>query len=180
MSPPPAKATSGFDELLLQRRRQIDDALDLMLPPADDPPEQLHQAMRHSVQAGGKRLRPFMVLKSCMMLGGKQSDAMAAAGAVEMIHNFTLTLTPFLSQVDPYTYDSPSTLVLLTTFLSQVGRYETAAPWPSHINLTTLSWHGYLTVTSTFFFFFFFFVDWSFPNNLRLLMLSQIAEQETP
>ena len=54
-------------------------------------PKQLYDASAHLIIHGGKRLRPFMVLKSCMMLGGKQSDAMAAAGAVEMIHNFTLT-----------------------------------------------------------------------------------------
>ena len=54
-------------------------------------PKQLYDASAHLIIHGGKRLRPFMVMKSCMMLGGKQSDAMAAAGAVEMIHNFTLT-----------------------------------------------------------------------------------------
>ena len=54
-------------------------------------PKQLYDASAHLIIHGGKRLRPFMVLKSCMMLGGKQSDAMAAASAVEMIHNFTLT-----------------------------------------------------------------------------------------
>ena len=54
-------------------------------------PKQLYDASSYLIVHGGKRLRPFMVMKSCMMLGGKQSDAMAAAGAVEMIHNFTLT-----------------------------------------------------------------------------------------
>ena len=53
-------------------------------------PKQLYDASAHLIIHGGKRLRPFMVLKSCMMLGGKQTDAIAAASAVEMIHNFTL------------------------------------------------------------------------------------------
>ena len=53
-------------------------------------PNQLYDAASHLILHGGKRLRPFLVLKSCQMLGGKQSDAMAAASAVEMIHNFTL------------------------------------------------------------------------------------------
>ncbi len=39
---------------------------------------------------GGKRLRPYMVIKSCQILGGKSSNAMIAASAVEMVHNFTL------------------------------------------------------------------------------------------
>ena len=53
-------------------------------------PKQLYDAASHLILHGGKRLRPFLVLKSCQMLGGRQSDAMAAASAVEMIHNFTL------------------------------------------------------------------------------------------
>ena len=50
-------------------------------------PKQLYDAASHLILHGGKRLRPFLVLKSCQMLGGRQSDAMAAASAVEMIHN---------------------------------------------------------------------------------------------
>ncbi|MEO2220343.1 MAG: polyprenyl synthetase family protein, partial [Nitrosopumilus sp.] len=38
----------------------------------------------------GKRLRPYMVIRSCQILGGKSSDAMISASAVEMVHNFTL------------------------------------------------------------------------------------------
>jgi len=53
-------------------------------------PKQLYDAASHLILHGGKRLRPFLVLKSCQMLGGRQSDAIAAASAVEMIHNFTL------------------------------------------------------------------------------------------
>ena len=54
-------------------------------------PKQLYDASSHLIVHGGKRLRPFMVLKSSTMLGGRQSDAMAVAGSVETIHNFTLT-----------------------------------------------------------------------------------------
>ena len=39
---------------------------------------------------GGKRLRPYMVIRSCQILGGKVINAMLAASAVEMVHNFTL------------------------------------------------------------------------------------------
>jgi len=53
-------------------------------------PKQLYDAASHLILHGGKRLRPFLVLKSCQMLGGRQSDAIVAASAVEMIHNFTL------------------------------------------------------------------------------------------
>ena len=53
-------------------------------------PTQLYDAASYLIVNGGKRLRPFMVMKSCEILGGKLKDAMPAACAVEMIHNFTL------------------------------------------------------------------------------------------
>ena len=53
-------------------------------------PIQLYKAAVHLIVNGGKRLRPYMVLKSCHLLGGKSRNAISAAGAIEMIHNFTL------------------------------------------------------------------------------------------
>ncbi|MCV0393169.1 MAG: polyprenyl synthetase family protein [Nitrosopumilus sp.] len=53
-------------------------------------PKKLYEAAGHLIINGGKRLRPYMVIKSCQILGGKVSNAMPAASAVEMIHNFTL------------------------------------------------------------------------------------------
>jgi len=44
----------------------------------------------HQVKMGGKRLRPFLVVKSCELLGGKMEDAAPAAVSVELLHNFTL------------------------------------------------------------------------------------------
>jgi len=53
-------------------------------------PSQLYKAAAHLIVNGGKRLRPYMVVKSCQVLGGKTKEAITAAGAVEMVHNFTL------------------------------------------------------------------------------------------
>jgi len=53
-------------------------------------PLELYKAASYLIQSGGKRLRPFMVIKSCEILGGRKNQAIAAACAVEMIHNFTL------------------------------------------------------------------------------------------
>ena len=53
-------------------------------------PKMLYDAAGHLIVNGGKRLRPYMVVKSCQILGGKTSTAMPAASAVEMVHNFTL------------------------------------------------------------------------------------------
>jgi len=53
-------------------------------------PAELYRASAHLIINGGKRLRPYLVIKSCQMLGGTTRDAMPAAAAIEMIHNFTL------------------------------------------------------------------------------------------
>ena len=53
-------------------------------------PKKLYDAAGHLIIHGGKRLRPYMVIRSCQILGGKSFNAMPAASAVEMVHNFTL------------------------------------------------------------------------------------------
>ena len=53
-------------------------------------PKKLYDAAQHLIVHGGKRLRPYMVIRSCQVLNGKISNAMPAASAVEMVHNFTL------------------------------------------------------------------------------------------
>lgn len=53
-------------------------------------PAALYEAAGHLMAHGGKRLRPYMVIQTCCMMGGRTEDALAAAGAVEMIHNFSL------------------------------------------------------------------------------------------
>lgn len=53
-------------------------------------PKELYQASSHLMRTGGKRLRPFIVIKTCEMLGGSMKRALPAAAAVELVHNFTL------------------------------------------------------------------------------------------
>lgn len=53
-------------------------------------PSELYSASAHYINSGGKRLRPFMVVKSCEMFGGTKIKALPAAASVEMIHNFSL------------------------------------------------------------------------------------------
>lgn len=57
---------------------------------ADGRPKELYQASSHYIRTGGKRLRPFMAIKSCELLGGTIKRALPAAAAVELVHNFTL------------------------------------------------------------------------------------------
>ena len=53
-------------------------------------PRELYDASKHLIDAGGKRLRPFLVLKSCEIVGGEAGVALPVAAAIEFIHNFTL------------------------------------------------------------------------------------------
>jgi geranylgeranyl diphosphate synthase type I len=53
-------------------------------------PAKLYDASKHLIEAGGKRLRPFLVLKACEMVGGNREDALPVAAAVELLHTFTL------------------------------------------------------------------------------------------
>ena len=53
-------------------------------------PETLYGPMKYAMSSGGKRLRPLLVLTACEAVGGKTSDALNAAAALELVHNFTL------------------------------------------------------------------------------------------
>ena len=53
-------------------------------------PHELYSAASHLIVSGGKRLRPYMVMKSCEMLGGNTKNTINASSAIEMVHNFTL------------------------------------------------------------------------------------------
>ena len=72
------------------RRAEVDAALDRALPPQDAPPPRIHAAMRYAVFAGGKRLRPILVLAGCEASGGETSSAHDLACAVEMVHTYSL------------------------------------------------------------------------------------------
>jgi geranylgeranyl diphosphate synthase type II len=76
--------------VMTERRRQVDEALERWLPQQEDHPPVIHEAMRYSVFAGGKRLRPILALLACEAVGGNAEDAMPAAAALEMIHTYSL------------------------------------------------------------------------------------------
>ncbi len=68
----------------------VDEALEKYLPRQNDLPFTLHKSMHYSVFAGGKRVRPILVLAACEAAGGDAEDAMPAACAMEMIHTYSL------------------------------------------------------------------------------------------
>jgi len=75
---------------LKERCTLVDEALDRYLPPADELPQSIHKSMRYSVFAGGKRVRPILLLAACDAVGGDIGNAMPAACAMEMIHTYSL------------------------------------------------------------------------------------------
>ena len=78
-------------ETLEQGQHIIDQALEKLLPPATQRPESIHQAMRHSVFAGGKRLRPILCMEAARMVSGKLPPAIEELGsALEMLHTYSL------------------------------------------------------------------------------------------
>src|SRR6476620_6404569 len=78
-------------QTLEQGRLLTDRALEQLLPAADQRPSSIHQAMRHSVFAGGKRLRPILCMEAGRMLAGSLPSGIEDLGAaLEMLHTYSL------------------------------------------------------------------------------------------
>jgi geranylgeranyl diphosphate synthase type I len=81
-------SSEPIKDKLASNATRVDAYIDSVLKPRR--PEMLYEASRHLISAGGKRLRPFLVLKSCEAVGGKAEEALPFAAALEILHNFTL------------------------------------------------------------------------------------------
>jgi geranylgeranyl diphosphate synthase type II len=76
---------------LVARQKEVDRALDRFLPRESTPPATIHKAMRYSLFAGGKRLRPVLCLAAAEACGGKAAGAvLPLACALECIHTYSL------------------------------------------------------------------------------------------
>ena len=78
------------EETLARYAPRVEEALVEALPSGPDTPPDLLEAMRYSLMAGGKRLRPILVLLAAEACGADPRDALPAACAVEMIHTYSL------------------------------------------------------------------------------------------
>src|SRR5215475_9862977 len=83
-------AADDLQQYLTARRTAIDAALLATLPSPPSCPPAVAEAMRYSVSAGGKRLRPILCLASAEAVGGDWRQAMPAACAIEFIHTYSL------------------------------------------------------------------------------------------
>ena len=77
-----------FKAYMLDKINTVNRALDAAVALRE--PRKLHEAMRYTLLAGGKRIRPVLCLAACSLIGGSEATAIPAACAVEMIHNMSL------------------------------------------------------------------------------------------
>ncbi|GMI94065.1 geranyl(geranyl)diphosphate synthase 11, geranylgeranyl pyrophosphate synthase 1 [Hibiscus trionum] len=77
-----------FKSYMVHKANSVNQAMDSAVSLRD--PVKIHEAMRYSLLAGGKRVRPVLCLAACDLVGGQESMAMPAACAVEMIHTMSL------------------------------------------------------------------------------------------
>jgi geranylgeranyl diphosphate synthase type II len=80
----------SLDKYLRERTKIVDAALNRFLPKATAKPATIHKAMRYSMLAGGKRMRPILALAAAEACGGDLESALPAACAVECIHTYSL------------------------------------------------------------------------------------------
>ena len=83
-------APETITSYLARRAAEVNEWLDRLVPSEITPPVQLHRAMRYSLLAGGKRLRPVLTLAAGEAFGADTDDLMPAACAIEMIHTYSL------------------------------------------------------------------------------------------
>jgi geranylgeranyl diphosphate synthase, type II len=84
------KPSFDLQDFLSTRTEAVNRALDHFLPPEKTKPATIHKAMRYSLFAGGKRMRPALCLAAAEACGGSDKDAMPMACAVECIHTYSL------------------------------------------------------------------------------------------
>src|SRR5258706_8488850 len=87
-----SRPSGSFDlkRYLETRTDAVNRALDEFLPKASAKPATIHKAMRYSLFAGGKRMRPALCLAAAAACGGNEAEAMPLACAVECIHTYSL------------------------------------------------------------------------------------------
>src|SRR5512143_3456356 len=77
-------------EYLAQQQRLVDAELDRLVPPEATVPETIHRAMRYSLFAGGKRIRPILCMEAAYAAGGETNAAAPCACSLELLHTYSL------------------------------------------------------------------------------------------
>ncbi|MCL6506347.1 MAG: polyprenyl synthetase family protein [Bryobacteraceae bacterium] len=79
-----------FSEYLAAERKRIEEELDRVVPEETTPPQVLHRAMRYSLFAGGKRIRPLLCMEAARVISGEAPGVERAACALELVHTYSL------------------------------------------------------------------------------------------
>ena len=81
----------SLKDYLIEQSAAVDAELDRVVPPESAPPQAIHRAMRYSLFAGGKRIRPILCLEAARAVaGGEVEGALEVASTLEMIHTYSL------------------------------------------------------------------------------------------
>src|ERR1700761_8126918 len=87
---PAPQPSFDLNRFLASRTDAVNAALNKFLPSETPKPATIHKAMRYSLFAGGKRMRPALTLAAAAACGGHEADALPLACAVECIHTYSL------------------------------------------------------------------------------------------
>ncbi|NJM34107.1 MAG: polyprenyl synthetase family protein [Rhodomicrobium sp.] len=85
-------SNENFTHIARELRELAEARLDALIPPADQPPAELHRSMRHTLLAPGKRVRALLTMFAARHLGGDERLALSSACALEMVHAASLIL----------------------------------------------------------------------------------------
>lgn len=112
---------------------------------SSDYPSESSQAVFHLIKLGGKRLRPFVLVKCCELVGGSVMDALPAAVSVELLHNFTLIHDDVMDKDDfrhgaptvHKVYGEPAAIIAGDMLFALVFKYVCEAFWKRNIPSST-------------------------------------------
>ncbi len=77
-------------EYLIQQQRAVDAELDRLVPPESTYPATIHRAMRYSLFAGGKRIRPILCMEAALAAADNPEGVISAACSLELVHTYSL------------------------------------------------------------------------------------------
>lgn len=81
---------AALQKAMLEASGAVEGTLEQLLPQPEGPQARVREAMRYATFAGGKRLRPFLVLHSARLFGVEDARALRAAAAIEVLHTYSL------------------------------------------------------------------------------------------
>src|SRR5690349_5215033 len=77
-------------DYLVCQQQLVDAELGRLVPPETTPPETIHRAMRYSLFAGGKRIRPILAIEAARSIADDPAGAVSAACSLELVHTYSL------------------------------------------------------------------------------------------